>query len=47
MRLWIIVIDYIFVSKQFDVLKYGVLTDAKDQPYPSDYQPVTTKLVLN
>lgn len=40
-------IDYIFVSKQFDVLKYGVLTDAKDQRYPSDHQPVVTKLVLN
>ncbi|WP_018621223.1 endonuclease/exonuclease/phosphatase family protein [Spirosoma luteum] len=40
-------IDYIFVSKQFDVLKYGVLTDAKDQRYPSDHQPVMTKLVLN
>ncbi len=40
-------IDYIFVSKQFDVLKYGVLTDAQNQRYPSDHQPVMTKLVLN
>ena len=39
-------IDYIFVSKQFDVLKYGVLTDAKEQRYPSDHQPVLVKLVL-
>ncbi len=39
-------IDYIFVSKQFDVLKYGALTDAKDQRYPSDHLPIMTKLVL-
>lgn len=39
-------IDYIFVSKQFDVLKYGVLTDAKEQRYPSDHQPVMVKVVL-
>ncbi|WP_080236702.1 endonuclease/exonuclease/phosphatase family protein [Spirosoma rigui] len=39
-------IDYIFVSKQFDVLKYGVLTDAFEQRYPSDHQPVVAKVVL-
>ncbi len=39
-------IDYVFVSKQFDVLKYGVLTDASQQRYPSDHQPVMTKVVL-
>ncbi|MVM30188.1 endonuclease [Spirosoma sp. HMF4905] len=39
-------IDYIFVSKQFDVLKYGVLTDAKEQRYPSDHQPVMVKVIL-
>ena len=39
-------IDYIFVSKQFDVLKYGVLTDAQEQRYPSDHQPVLAKVVL-
>ncbi len=39
-------IDYIFVSKQFDVLKYGVLTDANQQRYPSDHQPVVTKVVM-
>ncbi|MDR2036284.1 MAG: endonuclease/exonuclease/phosphatase family protein [Bacteroidales bacterium] len=37
-------IDYIFVSKQFTVLKYAVLTDAKDQRYPSDHQPVVADL---
>lgn len=39
-------IDYIFVSKDFDVLKYGVLTDAREQRYPSDHQPVVAKVVL-
>lgn len=39
-------IDYIFLSKQFDVLKYGVLTDANQQRYPSDHQPVVAKVVL-
>ncbi|UFH54836.1 endonuclease/exonuclease/phosphatase family protein [Spirosoma sp. KNUC1025] len=39
-------IDYIFVSKQFNVLKYGVLTDAKEQRYPSDHQPVMVKVVM-
>lgn len=39
-------IDYIFVSKNIDVLKYGVLTDAKEQRYPSDHQPVVTKIEI-
>jgi endonuclease/exonuclease/phosphatase family metal-dependent hydrolase len=39
-------IDYIFVSKNVDVLKYGVLTDAKDQRYPSDHQPVVIKAAI-
>lgn len=39
-------IDYIFVSKGVKVLKYGVLTDAKDQRYPSDHQPVMIKAIL-
>lgn len=39
-------IDYIFVAPQIKVLKYGVLTDAKDQRYPSDHQPVMIKAVL-
>ncbi len=33
-------IDYVFVSDHFEVLKYAVLTDAKDQRYPSDHLPV-------
>ncbi|GAB2605527.1 endonuclease/exonuclease/phosphatase family protein [Spirosoma areae] len=40
-------IDYIFVSKGFDVLKYGVLTDANQQRYPSDHQPVVATVVIN
>lgn len=37
-------IDYIFVSKQIKVLKYGVLTDALYQLYPSDHQPVVADI---
>ncbi|MCO5237124.1 MAG: endonuclease/exonuclease/phosphatase family protein [Chitinophagaceae bacterium] len=40
-------IDYIFVSPGIRVLKYGVLTDAKDQRYPSDHQPVMIKAIIN
>lgn len=39
-------IDYIFVSSGIRILKYGVLTDSKDQRYPSDHQPVMVKAVL-
>jgi endonuclease/exonuclease/phosphatase family metal-dependent hydrolase len=39
-------IDYIFVTKNIDVLKYGVLTDAKDQRYPSDHQPVVIRAII-
>jgi endonuclease/exonuclease/phosphatase family metal-dependent hydrolase len=39
-------IDYIFISKTIDVIKYGVLTDAKEQRYPSDHQPVLIKAVI-
>ena len=40
-------IDYIFVSPGVRVLKYGALTDSKDQRYPSDHQPVMIKAVIN
>ncbi|MDX9881544.1 MAG: endonuclease/exonuclease/phosphatase family protein [Prolixibacteraceae bacterium] len=40
-------IDYIFVSSQIDIWKYGVLTDSKEQRYPSDHQPVVVKAVIN
>jgi len=39
-------IDYIFVSKNIDVVKYGVLTDAREQRYPSDHQPVLIKIEI-
>lgn len=39
-------IDYVFVSAGIKVLKYGVLTDAQDQRYPSDHQPVMVKVLL-
>ena len=39
-------IDYVFVSDQVDVLCYGVLTDSKDQRYPSDHQPVLVDLKI-
>lgn len=38
-------IDYIFTSKgDFEVLKYGVLSDSKDLKYPSDHLPVMVYL---
>ena len=39
-------IDYVFVSDHFDVLKYAVLTDAKDQRYPSDHLPIVVDIKL-
>jgi endonuclease/exonuclease/phosphatase family metal-dependent hydrolase len=39
-------IDYVFVSKHFDVFKYATLTDAKDKRYPSDHIPVVADLRL-
>lgn len=39
-------IDYIFVRKQATVLDYAVLTDSQNQHYPSDHQPVASRVVL-
>ena len=39
-------IDYIFVNDQFDVLKFAVLSDSKDQRYPSDHLPVLVKVQI-
>lgn len=39
-------IDYIFVDRHFDVLKYAVLGDAFDGRYPSDHFPVVSRVVL-
>lgn len=40
-------IDYIFLSKDIDVLKYGSLTDSYEQKYPSDHLPITAKILIN
>jgi GH35 family endo-1,4-beta-xylanase/endonuclease/exonuclease/phosphatase family metal-dependent hydrolase len=40
-------IDYVFVSRQITVWKYAVLTDAKDQRYPSDHLPVVVHLTID
>ncbi len=39
-------IDYVFVSKGTEVLKYAVLTDHKEQRYPSDHLPVVVKAII-
>lgn len=39
-------IDYIFTARPIKVLKYAVLTDSKEQRYPSDHQPVVAKVVV-
>lgn len=39
-------IDYVFVNNQVEVLRYGVLTDSKDQRYPSDHLPVLVDIEL-
>lgn len=40
-------IDYIFVSKQIKILKYGVLTDSYEQRYPSDHFPIVAEIINN
>jgi endonuclease/exonuclease/phosphatase family metal-dependent hydrolase len=37
-------IDYIFVDRHFDVLKYAVLSDSLDRRYPSDHHPVVARI---
>jgi len=37
-------IDYIFVNNKVTVLKYAVLTDSKENRYPSDHLPVFVKV---
>ncbi len=39
-------IDYIFVHGGISVLKYAVLTDSKEQRFPSDHLPVFAKVQL-
>ncbi len=40
-------IDYIFTSKHFSVLKFGILSDSKDQRYPSDHLPVLARIRID
>lgn len=37
-------IDYIFVNEKVKVIKYAVLSDSKNQHYPSDHLPVFVKI---
>ncbi|HEY3390847.1 MAG TPA: endonuclease/exonuclease/phosphatase family protein [Prolixibacteraceae bacterium] len=37
-------IDYIFVNKMVDVKTYTVLTDSRDNRYPSDHLPVLSEI---
>jgi endonuclease/exonuclease/phosphatase family metal-dependent hydrolase len=39
-------IDYVFLSPQWQVRRYAVLTDSVDARYPSDHFPVVTQLHL-
>jgi endonuclease/exonuclease/phosphatase family metal-dependent hydrolase len=39
-------IDYIFVNDKIGVLKFAVLSDSKNQRYPSDHLPVFVKASL-
>lgn len=39
-------IDYIFVSDNIRVLKYGALTDSYHQKFPSDHLPVVADIVI-
>ncbi len=40
-------IDYVFVNKAIEVLRYGVLTDSQDLSYPSDHFPVMVDLKIH
>jgi endonuclease/exonuclease/phosphatase family metal-dependent hydrolase len=39
-------IDYVFLSSQWQVLRYAVLTDSMEARYPSDHFPVVARLRL-
>ena len=39
-------IDYVFVNNRVEVKQYGVLSDSKDQRYPSDHLPVFVNFEL-
>jgi endonuclease/exonuclease/phosphatase family metal-dependent hydrolase len=39
-------IDYVFVDRHLDVLKYAALSDSFDRRYPSDHFPVVARVVF-
>jgi endonuclease/exonuclease/phosphatase family metal-dependent hydrolase len=39
-------IDYVFVDRHVDVLKYAALSDSLDRRYPSDHFPVVARVVF-
>ena len=39
-------IDYIFVDRHAEVLKYAVLSDSLDRRYPSDHHPVVARIIV-
>lgn len=41
------IIDHIFITPQFTVKRYGILTDTYHGKFPSDHYPVLVELVLN
>lgn len=41
-----LLIDYIFVSKNIEVLNFAVLSDSRDCRYPSDHLPVLTEIKI-
>ncbi len=40
------IIDHIFVSRHFKVIKWGLLTDTYNGKFPSDHFPVLTRVLL-
>ena len=40
------IIDHIFITRQFRVTRYGILTDTYHGRFPSDHFPVLTELIL-
>ena len=40
------IIDHIFISKQFGVARYGILTDTYHGKFPSDHYPILAELKL-
>jgi endonuclease/exonuclease/phosphatase family metal-dependent hydrolase len=40
------IIDHIFISKDFSVRRWGILSDTYHGKYPSDHFPVLTEVIL-